>query len=413
MGLEVLAHGLRRRGFSVSILDLCFSEDPLGETGRGVRKFHPDAVGVTVRNVDTALYPGTESFLPAIRDVIARIRHVADVPVLIGGAGIGVDPEGVRAYLGADLAVRGPGEETMAEILAPEAPPYSSGPRIRQGRTPEAGFCAARGKELAYASYLAEDGIAGFETHKGCSSRCSYCIEAGSPVMLREPAAVVSEIHGLVSAGYREFHLLDPEFNENIEHCRMFLRELIEKGPAIRWALYMKPGKTGSDFFTLLARSGAFLVTLTVDSDGRSTAYFKTVSELVGRARAAGLRVAIDFLGGFPGGADGALPEALDRIEATGADDIVVNSMLRLYPALLVTQRVLGDPGSHAIHLLRGDGRPGPLEDLLEPVFYGRVTQERLAEMIAGRRNFRMAGRERVVNYQKAERGDGETCGGA
>jgi len=137
--------------------------------------------------------------------------------------------------------VCGPGEETMADLLAAGGGAPGLESRVVAGRAVEPGFCSPRARDFSYAPYLSEGGIAGFETHKGCSARCSYCIEAGTPVTLRDPTAVVTEIQELAAAGCREFHLLDPEFNENIEHCRAFLPRSVKERSPTDWRLQAAP----------------------------------------------------------------------------------------------------------------------------------------------------------------------------
>jgi len=117
LGLEYLAHALRAQSFQVECLDLCFSEDPFRAMETQLDSFLPHAVGITLRNLDTALYPGTEFFLPEIRELIGRIRQRNDPPILIGGAALPIDPKGILHYVGADAAIVGPGEKTLPEAL--------------------------------------------------------------------------------------------------------------------------------------------------------------------------------------------------------------------------------------------------------------------------------------------------------
>ena len=51
--------------------------------------------------------------------------------------------------------------------------------RIARGAVPVS-FCPQRGHDVHYQDYLDHEGLPGFETHKGCSSDCVYCIEAGT-----------------------------------------------------------------------------------------------------------------------------------------------------------------------------------------------------------------------------------------
>src|SRR5512137_8875 len=179
LGLEYLADALLRADCRVETLDLCFSPDPMGDIEETIGFFRPDVVGVTVRNVDSALFQNNEFFLPEIRWFIDKINTLTASPVIIGGAGLLADPQGITDYLGADIAVVGPGERTLP-LLIEDAHFLKGSGRIVRGVLPWS-FCPSRAKAIDYAAYAARSGIPGFETHKGCTSRCAYCIEAETP----------------------------------------------------------------------------------------------------------------------------------------------------------------------------------------------------------------------------------------
>ena len=69
-----------------------------------------------------------------------------------------------------------------------------------------------------YKKYVDSGGVLGFETHKGCSSSCVYCLEANSKVVFKRPEDVVEEIKHFTDLGYTHFHLCDSEFNESLEY---------------------------------------------------------------------------------------------------------------------------------------------------------------------------------------------------
>ena len=64
--------------------------------------FQPDAVGLTVRNVDTVLMENNQFFLDEIRELVGLFK-TAGVPVSAGGAGFSFVPEGVRGLFGSRL----------------------------------------------------------------------------------------------------------------------------------------------------------------------------------------------------------------------------------------------------------------------------------------------------------------------
>src|SRR5512139_3348989 len=207
LALEYLLSALKDGPFTVEVADLCFSSQPLAELEERVRCFSPDVIGMTIRNIDSALYENNEYFLPEARGFVEAARRVADVPVIIGGAAISADPRGILNYVGADCAVVGPGEGILPALIE-EAPLLRRSGKIIRARAPE-GFRASRAGTLNYRRYVEGGGIPGFETHRGCTSHCAYCIEAGTPVTFREPADVIGELRQLIDGGFDHFHLCD------------------------------------------------------------------------------------------------------------------------------------------------------------------------------------------------------------
>ncbi len=396
LGLEYLAHAVQQKAFEVSVVDLCFSEDPHRDLAEAVRDFAPHAVGLTIRNIDSVLYPDTEFFLPEIRTLVDQVRSLSEAPVIIGGAAMPADPEGILRFVKADLAVIGPGEVTLPAILKEGIPPSKKG-RVLVGQLP-ASFCAPRAVGLDYGRYVAEDGLAGFETHKGCSSQCVYCIEAGTKVRHREWADVVCELRQLAERGMDHLHLCDTEFNDDLAYCLALLEAWKKERLGLRWALYMKPGNQNDRLFALLRDTGAYLVTLSVDTFRKEKAYWSEIEAMVARCQAVGIRISIDLLTGFPYETDGDLNGCLDFFQRIAPDEVVVNVYLRLYRSLAISRLIESDPALQR-HLVRSGGNKGAG---LAPIFYNHVPLNWLRHRLREDPRFRIAGAEKVVNYQKS-----------
>jgi len=397
LGLEYLAHALAQHGLEVVAADLSFSDDPMQDLEKAVSSADPQALCISVRNVDSVLHPDTDFFLPEIRSYIEHLRALTEAPVIIGGAGIPADPAGILSFLAADLAIEGPGEKTLPALLK-EGAVLSKKGQVIQGEPPDS-FCPARGTLFSYQPYLKKDGLPGFETHKGCSSNCAYCIEAGRPVRFREPGDVVCELRQLVDQGFQHLHLCDSEFNENLEYCETLLRAINREELGLKWGLYMKPGNDGPELFELLKESGAYLVTLAVDTYRRGQAYWKDVASTVALCKAVRIRTSIDLITGFPYESETVLREVLDFFRKISPHEVVVNVFIRLYRELPLTGVIDQDPSLQEFLMAPG----GEKGSLLPPVFYNHVSVERLQELIQGDPRFRIAGQEKVVNYQKAK----------
>ncbi len=395
VGLEYIAGELAAAGHQAEILDLCFCEEPYKTLDEKMRLFQPETVGMTVRNIDTVLYPRNEFFLDDIRGLVAHIREKHGVRVVIGGAALAADPAGLLDYLGADCAVCGPGEGIAADVLTAAVSGEGTRSIYRRRHTHEVS-CPRRPAGVDYQRYEREGGIAGFETHKGCSSSCIYCTEADTMVTFRKIPDVVSEICGMTAGGLRRFHLCDSEFNEDLDYAMDFLKALKDAGPGLDWTLYLKPSNHNRKMFQLMRETGVSLITLTVDSWKKCPLYWGDIEKIIFSARSNGIRIVIDFLTGFPYEQDDTVKFYLDLFRRLQPDSVGINTYIRLYRGLKVTEIVQRDPALEKYIL--GEGGAG---DLLHPVFYNHLPAERLNEMIGDEPMFRIEGDGQGVNYSR------------
>lgn len=393
LGLECVAGALAKDGHHAVIADLCFSEDSCAAADSAVLAAQPDLVGVTVRNVDSVLYHTNEFFLDDIRSLVAHLKSRYGLTVILGGAAMKANPEGILNYLGADFALVGPAEGNVSPWCEAIHQGRASA-RILRGRSgPDTG-CPRLHSAIDYARYFQEGGIAGFETHKGCSSSCVYCIEANRPVSFKNAGNVVTEIRSLADRGYRHFHMCDSEFNEDLDFSLEFCACLKASGADITWAAYMKPAQFNRKLFGLMKETGAYLVTLTVDSFRKCPEYWADVEKFVFLGKSSGMQIAVDFLTGFPGEDEDLVRSCLDLFWRLQPDSVNINTYIRLYKSLRVTEIIMAEPGFRA-HLL------GNVEDesLVTPVFYCHLPTDRLKELTGGERLFRLEGLQQGVNY--------------
>jgi radical SAM superfamily enzyme YgiQ (UPF0313 family) len=395
LGLEYLASALARTRHECRILDLCFSDNPEAEIEAAVREFRPDVAGITVRNIDTVLFQNNIFFLDEFRS-FAEVLKRQGVPVAAGGVGYSFIPEGTLRFIGADYGIIGPGEKALPallDMLERETAPMGTilnGWEI--GIDPEAS--TRREGMVDHARYVREGGLLGFETQKGCFGKCPYCSEGRGKVHFKHPVRTAEEIAGLARRGFTDFHLCDTEFNQNLSHCHAFLGELIEHKTDIRWALYMKEEPYDDRLFRLLGASGAHLVTLSVPTGAHDPEH---VSEIRRLTRKHGIRLAVDYLCGFPGDTPESIGLDIETLRRIEPDTVGVNSILRLHPGLAITQEIFGDPGLRKQLLGETMGNP----DLIRPVFYSHITADMLREIIGEDSLFHIEGFERTSNYER------------
>jgi len=117
IAFDYLSGPVQRAGFSMTLLDLCFSDDWEAAIAEHARAEAPDYWAVTLRNTDDVYFGSGCSFLDRIRDIVAALRRARAVPVVMGGAGFSVMPEKLLEFLGADFGIVREGEFTFPELL--------------------------------------------------------------------------------------------------------------------------------------------------------------------------------------------------------------------------------------------------------------------------------------------------------
>ena len=82
VGLEYLVKSLRTAGHEPRICDLTFSRDPYQDLSIFLDDFRPEALGFTVRNIDTADFERNQFLLEEIREIIAWAKRETGLRVI-------------------------------------------------------------------------------------------------------------------------------------------------------------------------------------------------------------------------------------------------------------------------------------------------------------------------------------------
>ncbi len=406
IGLEYVASAARKAGHHVDILDLCFVPDPLADiyqkiaSGQVSRKQY-DLIGVTIRNVDTVLFHNNEWFLGKIRDIVLAIKQTG-IPVVIGGSGLLAGLEVILDFVGADYAIVGPAEGAIVQLMT-DLGNHKANCRLLNGWGIkfDPNLVPERGKDFNYAQYLQHGGIIGFQTQKGCKNSCSYCIEAQTRVIHRNPDAVVEELAILVQQGYHRFHLADCEFNQSLEHSIRFLVRLIARDLNLEWVLYMTPHPYSDHFFALLKQSRATLVTMSVCSDVREQALahygFQDIKSIRDLCKKYEIKLAIDLLVGFPGESLASVKKMIDFLREIGPDSVGVNFYFRLYQTTTLVRNLLSSTDTP-----NKFSRPlKEKENFLVPIFFNQFSLADIQAVLGTGSLFKIEGFQKTVNYER------------
>jgi len=396
IGLEYIAGALISAGNKAEILDLCFSENIFKEIDNAIDLFKPDITGITVRNIDSALFLNNEFFLNEIRDIVKHIKENYGLKVIIGGAGTISCPKDILEYLDSDFIISGPAEGSINYVL--EQINSNTNNKIFYG-TCTSGLKINRIiSGINYNKYLEKGGIAGFETHKGCSSSCCYCIEANTKVFFKEISDVINEIKELINIGCSHFHLCDSEFNESLEYCLDFCNALKQENLNIKWTAYMKPDNFNKKLFQLMKETGAYLITLTVDTYKKCDMYWSDIERFLFSAKSTGIKVAVDLLTGFPYEKEQEIKQHLENIRRPLPESININTYIRLYKNTRISKQIISDKNLHKYLIYYSND-----ENLIKPVFYNHINLEQLSQIVEFDPIFRIDGADKGVNYNRLE----------
>ena len=211
IGLCYVASAAEVAGHEVRVLDLCFKRRIEQELEKAIIGFSPELIGVSLRNLDNANMLRPVSYLPSALEIVQVIRAVTAAPLVLGGSGASLDPQGVLEFLHGDYLVVSEGEKSFVALLEAlnrgESPAHIPGVGMRrQGQFhltpaqltsfPSGNPRLARWVDLT--PYEKMGGSYTIQTKRGCRMRCIYCtynqVLEGNRLRLRSPSEVVDEI---------------------------------------------------------------------------------------------------------------------------------------------------------------------------------------------------------------------------
>jgi len=393
-------------GHEVRAFDPNVVSDPGQELAAAIREFGPQAVGVSLRNIDSTNKRVVVFYYQYFKDMLAAMRKETDAPLIVGGSGFSMFADTVmRDATLVDFGVYLEGERTFPALLdnldAPERVPsvfyrkdgkvrYSGdGIKVAGGELPEPDFSV-----LPLAPYLAMPWGVGLETKRGCALSCVYCPYGflnGKAYRLKDPKRVADEACALAAGGAKRFTFLDSVFNIPKEHAAAVCRELAARKTGLRWSAWFNERELAAELLDLAVAAGCENVILSPDgfSDKALTKLGKTIRKAdILRAfdllkDRTDVEVSYNFFKNPPGQSVGAFLSMAAfvvraRLHMGRRAHFEFNSL-----------RVEPHTALHKIALAEGVAREG--DDLLRPLYY---TQKRTA-FIEGLFNaaLRMAGK--------------------
>jgi len=117
IGLCYVASAAFEAGHEVRVLDLCFKRHIRQELEKAIIGFSPQIIGVSLRNLDNANMLRPIVYLPSALEIVQVIRELTAAPLVLGGSGASLDPQGVLEFLHGDYLIVSEGEKSFVALL--------------------------------------------------------------------------------------------------------------------------------------------------------------------------------------------------------------------------------------------------------------------------------------------------------
>ena len=400
IGLAYLAASVDEERHTLRVLDLMFADDAVAEVADAVSEFEPDLIGMSIRNLDNQSSLNPVWNLPAVRDIIERIRQLSDATTLIGGPAFSIMPAECLDYVGADLGIAGDAAEAFATLVErlEAGADYRDIPGIvyrddtndgeiivSEGRFTSSFHRAPRLDLLDMGAYNGS----GFGVGVVTKLAQAYYPTPGADFnggdwRIREPSEVVDEIRALDNDfGINKVFFIDSGFNIPAEHAKATCRAIIDAGLRVRWNSYVRPSDDAdAELMGLMKASGCSLALMAEGGRGGEGLDDRLagLERMSGLCREVDLPFTMNMTFGEPGDSESSVEQKLDFLKRVDA----------AFSVLRVGTRVLPNTGAAQTAL-----REGLIEsesELMRPTFY---TDASVRDWIADRL------REEVAEYPR------------
>ena len=393
LGPALVAAACRKAGHDVVFLNLMFAGDTQSAIQECVGGFWPEVIGISVRNIDDQNMADPKFLLPPVREVVKTCRSLCDAPIIVGGAGYSIFPEGALRHLGADMGVCGEGEVAFPALLerVAKGAPLSGLPGLYlPGERPADRTFASNLDDLP----LPEPGLwipsvraksafwVPVQGRRGCPLDCSYCSTSaieGRTLSGHFPEAIAAWLEQLASSGFTNFNFVDNTFNLPPDYAKELCRKIVERGLAINFWCIVYPKWIDSELVVLMARAGCREISLGFESGSEhmlaslnkrfNPEEARTVARMF--ADAGIFRRGFLLLGGLGENRE-SVEQSLAFADSLNLDALKVTVGVRIYPETPLAAAALAE------------GMIRPDDDLLWPRFYlSSRLREWLPERIA------------------------------
>jgi len=108
------------------------------------------------------------------------------------------------------------------------------------------------------------------ETSRGCAFQCNFCnkLTFGSEYRVKDPKRVVDEMQYMLKCGFKEIHIIDDNFTQDIDRAKEVCAEIIKRNLKFTWSLFngVRVDMVDFEFFKLAKESGCWQVAFGIET---------------------------------------------------------------------------------------------------------------------------------------------------
>ncbi len=314
LAIRLLQAAAERQGIPVTIREFTINQHLEMIFGE-LLEASPDVLGISCYIWNWEM---VKKLVPELKKVLPHTT------ILLGGPEVSYESEKALKQTGADIILKGEGEESFPLVLkelSKPVPDLSKVPGIvfrKEGGTQETACAALPYMDDVPFVYTEEDmpsyqhRILYYETMRGCPFQCQYCLSSTTRgVRLRSLSKVLPELQFFLDHRVRQVKFVDRTFNCNKAHAAAIWRYLIEHDNGYtNFHFEIAADLLDDELIRLLsqARPGLFQMEIGVQSTNGETldaiqrqSDFAKLSEIVRRLQQPGnIHLHLDLIAGLP-----------------------------------------------------------------------------------------------------------------
>jgi len=256
---------------NVRIIDLELSAGLNQSLFDEIQDFRPDMIA---SSANTPAYFTVKSLMSEIKEKYPHIKTI------VGGVHATALPEEVKGERCFDIVVIGEGDRVIPEILASSVRDvpgiiYTDPRSGKKVSNPERDLISDINK-LPYPAWQLfklkkyensrlssrKNPVGLIETSRGCAFQCNYCnkLTFGSKYRTKDPGRVVDEMEYMLKSGFKEIHIADDSFTQDIGRAKEVCAEIIKRKLKFPWSLFngVRADMVDLEFFQLAKRAGCW-----------------------------------------------------------------------------------------------------------------------------------------------------------